>query len=93
MARNSFLVPSINGLIYTSLHWTSADLASPPTMRSSNGRLRDECFNTNWFMSLDDAKSKIEAWRRHYNENRPHTAMGFVPPSEYAQLAARNNGP
>jgi Integrase core domain len=44
-------------------------------------------------MSLDDAKSKIEAWRRHYNETRPHTALGFVSPSEYAQLAARNNGP
>src|SRR5580700_8478253 len=39
---------------------------------------RDECLNTNWFMSLDDAKSKIEAWRRHYNETRLHTALGFV---------------
>ena len=62
-------------------------------VESFNGRLRDECLNTNWFMSLDDAQSKIEAWRNHYNESRPHTALGFVPPNEYAQLAARNSGP
>jgi putative transposase len=55
-----------------------------------NGRLRDECLNTNWFLSLEDARRKIEDWRKHYNE--PHTALGFVPPSEYAQLAARNGG-
>ena len=81
------------------LHQVTLDFSRPgkPTdnavVESFNGRLRDECLNTNWFMSLDDAKSKIEAWRRHYNETRPHTALGFVPPSEYAQLAARNNGP
>ena len=51
-------------------------------MESFNGRLGDECFNTNWFMSLDDAKFKIEAWRNHYNDSRPHTALGFVPPNE-----------
>jgi putative transposase len=62
-------------------------------VESFNGRLRDECLNTNCFMSLDDAQSKIEAWRNHYNESRPHTALGFVPPNEYAQLAARNGGP
>jgi putative transposase len=62
-------------------------------VESFNGRLRDECLNTNWCMSLDDAQTKIEAWRNHYNESRPHTALGFVPPSEYAQLAARNSGP
>jgi putative transposase len=62
-------------------------------VESFNGRLRDECLNTNWFMSLDDAQTKIEAWRNYYNDSRPHTALGFVPPSEYARLAARNSGP
>src|ERR1700730_11844868 len=45
-------------------------------VESFNGRLRDECLNEHWFLSLADAKSKIEAWRRQYNESRPHTAWG-----------------
>jgi putative transposase len=68
-----------------------------PTDNAVVETLNEACatnvLNTNWFMSLDDAQSKIEAWRSHYNESRPHTALGFVPPNEYAQLAARNRGP
>ena len=37
-----------------------------------NGRLRAECLNENWFLSLDDARAKAETWRRHYNRERPH---------------------
>jgi hypothetical protein len=48
--------------------------------------------NTNWFLSLDDAKRKIEAWREHHDASRPHTALGYVPPSVFAQQAARNAG-
>ena len=62
-------------------------------VESSNGRLRDQCLNTNWFLSLDDAKRKIEGWREHYNESRPHTSLGYVPPREFARQAARNAGP
>jgi putative transposase len=51
---------------------------------SFNGRLRDECLNANEFVSLDDAKARIEAWRRDYNEHRPHSALGHLTPSEYA---------
>jgi len=40
-----------------------------------NGSLRDECLNVHWFETLDDAKEKIEAWRRDYNESRPHQAL------------------
>jgi hypothetical protein len=39
---------------------------------------RGECLNAHWFLSLADAK--IEAWRRHYNESRPHTALGWLKP-------------
>jgi putative transposase len=39
------------------------------TIESFNGRLRQECLNEHWFMSLDDAKHKIEAWRTHYSES------------------------
>lgn len=40
-------------------------------VESFNGRLRDECLNTHWFVLLKDARTKIEAWRRDYNESRP----------------------
>ena len=53
-------------------------------VESFNGSLRDECLNVNWFLSLEDARGKIEAWRRHYNESRPHTALGDVSPNEFA---------
>lgn len=43
-----------------------------------NGRLRAECLNENWFLSLDDAKSKVEASRKHYNTERPHSALGYL---------------
>ncbi len=57
-------------------------------VESFNGRLRDECLNTHWFLSLDDARSKIEAWRQDYNESRPHTSLGWMTPVEYAAAAA-----
>jgi len=44
----------------------------------------DECLDSHWFLSLYDARSKIEAWRRDYNESRPHTALGWLTPTEYA---------
>jgi putative transposase len=58
-------------------------------VESFNGRLRDECLNAHWFLSLADARAKIEAWRRFYNESRPHTSLGWMTPSEYAAAAAR----
>ena len=61
-------------------------------VESFNGRRHDECLNTNWFLSLDDTKRKIEAWREHYNKSRPHISLGYVPPREFAQLAARDAG-
>ena len=45
-------------------------------IESLNGKSRAECLNTHWFMSLDDARSKMEEWRRDYNEVRPHSAIG-----------------
>lgn len=41
-----------------------------------NGRLRSECLNEHWFLTLDDAWSKMEDWRNYYNEERPHGAIG-----------------
>jgi putative transposase len=49
-----------------------------------NGSLRDECLNLHWFDTLAEAKALIEAWRRDYNESRPHMALGNKEPREYA---------
>jgi putative transposase len=49
-----------------------------------NGRLREECLNESWFLSLDDAQEKVEEWRQHYNRERPHGSLGNVPPVEFA---------
>lgn len=51
-------------------------------IESFNGKFRTECLNTHWFMSLDDARIKMEAWRRDYNEVRPHSAIGHKTPIE-----------
>ena len=45
-----------------------------------NSKLRSECVNTLWFMSLEDACGKLDQWRRHYTEERPHRAIGNIPP-------------
>ena len=41
-----------------------------------SGRFRADCLNAHWFLSLSDAHGKLEAWRRDYNEVRPHSAIG-----------------
>lgn len=51
-------------------------------IESFNGRLRQECLNQNWFTSLADAKQSIEAWRRDYNQLRPHSALKHQTPSD-----------
>lgn len=45
-----------------------------------NNKLRSECLNAHWFMSLADAREKLEDWRRHYNEDRPPSAIGCNVP-------------
>ena len=49
-------------------------------IESFNGKFRVECLNTHWFMNLDDARTKMEDWRRDYNEIRPHSAIGNQAP-------------
>ena len=53
-------------------------------IESFNGRFRDECLNENWFLDLDDAREIIEAWRIDYNTRRPHSALGYATPEEFA---------
>jgi putative transposase len=57
-------------------------------IESFNGKFRAECLNAHWFMSLDDARRKCEAWRRDYNEERPHSAIGNKAPIELIDRSA-----
>jgi len=52
-------------------------------IESFNGRLRDECLNVHQFASIADAQTTIEAWRRDYNEHRPHGSLGHLTPTEF----------
>lgn len=54
-------------------------------IESFNGRLRDECLNAEMFFDLQDARQKIESWRRDYNQNRPHSALDDRTPEEFAR--------
>ena len=45
-----------------------------------NGRFRAECLNAHWFLTLADAAKKLEDWRKYYNEDRPHSGIGQIPP-------------
>ena len=68
------------------MHGVTLDFSRPgkPTdnafIESLNGKFRAECLNANWFLSLDEARRKCEAWRRDYNEVRPHSAIGNKVP-------------
>ena len=50
---------------------------------SFNGRLRDECLNMEWFRNLREAQVVIESWRHFYNEERPHSSLGYRTPVEF----------
>jgi putative transposase len=68
--------------LWAFMHDVTLDFSRPgkPTdnafIESLNGKFRAECLNANWFLSLDEARRKCEAWRRDYNEVRPHSAIG-----------------
>ena len=54
-------------------------------IESFNGKFRDECLNEHWFKNLSEARNIIEQWRQEYNFARPHSALGYMTPSEYAE--------
>jgi Integrase core domain len=72
--------------LWAFMHDVTLDFSRPgkPTdnafIESLNGKFRAECLNANWFLSLDEARRKCEAWRRDYNEVRPHSAIGNKVP-------------
>ena len=57
-------------------------------VESFHGRLREECLAMSWFQNLFDARRKIAAWQKEYNEERPHSSLGYKTPKEFAAQAA-----
>ena len=64
-----------------------------PFIESFNGKFRAECLNENWFLSLVDARAKIEAWRQDYNRNRPHSSLGNLTPQEFVESCIPSASP
>ena len=62
-------------------------------VESFNDKFRYECLNAHYFLGLDDARRRVEAWRREYNERRPHRSIGRIPPAMFAQRAAALQAP
>lgn len=58
-------------------------------IESFNGKFRDECLSVNWFLSLEDAKEKIESWRWEYNHLRPHSSLNDHTPIEIIEIAKK----
>ncbi len=63
-----------------------------PPVESFHGRLREECLRVSWFQNLFDARRKIAAWRRDYNEQRPHSNLKYLTPAEFAATAGGGKG-
>lgn len=57
-------------------------------VESFNGRFRDGCLNQHWFKDINDARAIINLWRKHYNQERPHSSLGYEPPEIYERKVA-----
>jgi putative transposase len=72
--------------LWAYVHGVTLDFSRPGKpadnayIEAFNGRFRAECLNAHWFLTLADAAEKLEAWRRYYNEDRPHGAIGHKAP-------------
>jgi putative transposase len=61
-------------------------------VESFNGRFRQECLDQHWFASIQEARRKIEEWRKDYNQQRPHSALGNQTPKAYKENWQRTRG-
>lgn len=75
------------------LNGVALDFSRPETptdnafIEAFNARVRVECLNASWFLSLADARERIEAWRVDYNTERPHSSLGHLTPRAFARQA------
>lgn len=63
-----------------------------PYVESFNGKFRDECLSVNWFLSLEDAKEKINTWKDDYNFFRTHSSLDDLTPEEFIILHSNTLG-
>jgi len=70
----------VDSIVYT-VDDKRNDRATLKSQESFNGKLRDELLNGEVFSSVPEAKVLTDAWRRHYNHRRPHSALGYRPPA------------
>ena len=81
--------------LWAYMNGVTLDLSRPgkPTddafVESFNGSFRAECLNASWFLSLEDARSRCEAWRQDYNDVRPHSSIGHKAPIELARASGQ----
>jgi putative transposase len=61
-------------------------------VESFNGRMREECLNVSWFGNLFQARERIAVWRREYNQERPHSSLGYRTPEEFAREVGGEKG-
>jgi putative transposase len=61
-------------------------------IESFNGKFRDEHLNESWFQTLHQARMAVAAWRTDYNEVRPHSSLGRMPPLRFAELHRQRAG-
>ena len=61
-------------------------------VESFHGKLRDECLSVSWFGNLFEARRKIAAWRTEYNQERPHSSLGYRTPEEFAREIGGETG-
>jgi len=62
-----------------------------PYIESFNGKFRDECLNMEVFASGKEAQMIVEAWRKDYNERRPHSSLGYQTPAEFADRSGSSS--
>ncbi len=60
-------------------------------IESFNGKLRDELLNGEIFDTVIEARIIVEQWRREYNQKRPHSSLGYLPPAPEAILPSQRN--
>ena len=78
-------------------HQVTLDFSRPGTptdnayVESFNSRFRQECLNQHWFLSLEDAKNKVEDWWRDYNSHRPHSSLCYKTPEEFLALVRQSS--
>jgi putative transposase len=61
-------------------------------IESFNGKFRDEHLNEHWFESLDEARRAAAVWRQDYNQVRPHSSLGRIPPAQFAEQHRQRAG-